>query len=131
MSQAVSWVTQVGASELAFGALSGWVIALSIERPDVLRRAGVKAIPRLRQAHIDYIVMGVILIALGLAAPGLPRLWQALLVVGALVNPTLFLPLAFRPDSAKLTWYRVITVLSFTAMSTGTVAAAVWLLASS
>lgn len=124
----MSWVTQVGAFELAFGALSGWVIALSVERPDVLKRAGVKAIPRLRQAHIDYIVMGVILIALGVAAPGLPAFWQVLLVTGALVNPTLFLPLAFRPDSAKLISYRVLTALSFTAMSTGTVAAAIHLL---
>lgn len=124
----MSWVTQVGAVELAFGALSGWVIALSVERPDVLRRVGVKAIPRLRQAHIDYIIMGVILVALGVAAPGLPTVWQVLLVAGALVNPTLFLPLAFAPDSSKRPWYRVLTALSFTAMSTGTVAAAVHLL---
>lgn len=124
----VSWVTQVGALELAFGALSGWIIALSVERPDVLKRAGVKAIPRLRQAHIDYIVMGVILIALGLAAPDLPAAWQVLLVAGALVNPTLFLPLAFDPDASKRAWYRAITAASFAAMSTGTVAAAIWLL---
>jgi hypothetical protein len=124
----VSWVTQVGAVELAFGALSGWVIALSVEKPEVLRRRGVKSLPRLRQAHIDFIVMGIILIALGTAAPGLPRLWQVLLVAGALVNPVLFLPLAFDPDAAKRPWYRVVTGLSFTAMSTGTVAAAIWLL---
>lgn len=124
----VSWVTQAGAVELAFGALSGWVIALSVDNPDALRRRGVRAIPRLRQAHLDYIIMGVILIAVGLAAPGLPSLWQALLVAGAWINPTLFLPLAFNPETQHRPAYRALTLASFAAMSTGTVAAAVHLL---
>lgn len=124
----VSWVTQAGAIELAFGALSGWIIALSIDKPDALRRRGVRAIPRLRQAHLDYIIMGVILIALGLAAPDLPKLWQVLLVLGAWVNPSLFLPLAFNPDAQHRRGYRTVTLASFLCMSSGTVAAAVWLL---
>jgi hypothetical protein len=125
----VSWVTQAGAVELAFGAVSGWVIALSVDKPETLKRAGVRAIPRLRQAHLDYIIMGVILIALGLAAPDLPKLWQVLLVIGACVNPTLFLPLAFAgPEMQHNAVYRAITVTSFVCMSSGTVAAAVWLL---
>jgi hypothetical protein len=124
----VSWVTQAGAIELAFGALSGWLIALSVDQPDTLKRAGVRAIPRLRQAHLDYIIMGVILIAVGLAAPGLPALWQVLLVVGAWVNPTLFVPPAFNPESQHRPLYRMVTLASFTCMSSDTVAAAVWLL---
>ena len=124
----MSWVVKAGAIELALGALSGWIMTAVVERPDLLRRAGVKAMARVRQAHLDYIIMGVILIALGLAAPGLPRVWQVLLVAGAWVNPTLFVPLAFNPDVQRAQPYRVITVLSFLSMSAGTVAAAVYLL---
>lgn len=104
------------------------MIALSVDKPEVLKRAGVRAIPRLRQAHLDYIIMSVILIAVGVAAPGLPTLWQVLLVVGAVVNPTLLIPLACAPDSQRRAGYRAITFASFTSMSAGTVAAAVWLL---
>ena len=124
----MSWVVQAGAVELALGALSGWVMTAAVDRPDLLRRAGVKAMARIRQAHLDYIIMGVILIALGLAAPGLPRVWQVLLVAGAWVNPTLFVPLAFNPDTQRALPFRTITVLSFLSMSAGTVAAAVYLL---
>jgi hypothetical protein len=113
----VSWVTQAGAVELAFGAISGFVIALSVDNPDALRRRGVKAIPRLGQAHLDFIIMGVILIAFGLAAPDLPKPWQVLLVVGAWVNPTLFVPLAFNPEAQHRRGYRAVTLTSFVCMS--------------
>ena len=124
----VSWVVKAGAVELALGALSGWVMTAVVDRPEVLRRAGVQAMARIRQAHLDYILMGVILIAVGLAAPGLPRAWQVLLVVGAWVNPTLFIPLAFNPDVQRAQPFRTVTAASFLSMSAGTVAAAVYLL---
>ena len=124
----VNWVVQAGAVELALGALSGWVVTASVDRPELLRRAGVRAMPRIRQAHLDYIIMGVILIAVGLAAPALPRVWQVLLVAGAWVNPTLFVPLAFNPETQKAPPYRAVTVASFLSMSAGTTAAAVYLL---
>lgn len=118
-------LTQVGLCLLAFGAVSGWVVVLRTEYPDLLRRVGVKSPRRLLQAHIDYIIMGVILIAVGTALPDLATWNRIALVVGTFVNPTLFLPLAFREDWSKAVVYRVVTVASFATMSVGTVGAAV------
>ncbi|HEV7917956.1 MAG TPA: hypothetical protein VGO97_00120 [Solirubrobacterales bacterium] len=123
-----SWITQAGAIELTAGALSGWIIALSVDKPDVLRRRGVKVIPRLRQAHLDLIIMGTILIALGLAAPDLEMPWSVMLVAGAVLNPLLFVPLAFSPDTQQNPLYRAVTALSFISMSAGVTAAAVVIL---
>ena len=123
-----SWIVQYGAVELALGAVSGWLVMLAVDRPELLKRIGVVAPVRLRQAHIDLIMMGTILIALGLAAPDLPAPWSILLVAGATVNPLLFIPLAFSAKLQKALPYRAVTALSFIAMTTGTVAAAVYLL---
>lgn len=121
----LSWVAQAGLVELAFGALSGWVMVLVVDKPEVLTRAGVKAPGRIRQAHLDFIIMGILLIAVGVAVPELATLWQVLLVAAAWVNPAMFLPLAFSPEIRHDSVYRGLATLSFLAMSAGTVAAAV------
>ncbi len=65
------------------------------QRPDLVKRAGVVAPHRIRQVHLDYVFMGLILIAVGLAIPSLSN-WIAIpLVFGTLVNPALFVPQAF------------------------------------
>lgn len=124
----VSWLVQVGAVELALGALSGWAVAAAVERPRWLERIGVRAAPRLRQAHLDWILMGLILIGVGLAAPELPLGLGLPLAFGAWVNATLFVPLAFAPSAAQHRVYRAVTFVSFTAMSFGATAVAVYLL---
>lgn len=118
-------VTQAGLVLLAVGALSGWAVMLKVAFPDVLVRVGVRSPRRLLQAHIDFIVMGVILIAVGTALPDLAAWNRAALIAGTIVNPTLFLPLAWREEIADTLAYRAITVLSFSAMSVATVGAAV------
>ncbi len=111
--------------ELAFGALSGWLMVIVVDQPERLTRAGVKAPGRIRQAHLDFILMGILLIAVGLAVPELATVWQVLLVASAWVNPAMFLPLAINPDVRQHAAYRGLALLSFLAMSAGTVAAAV------
>lgn len=118
-------LVQVGLCLLAFGAVSGWVVMLRTEYPQLLKRVGVKSPRRLLQAHIDYIIMGVILIAVGTALPDLATWNRIALIAGTIVNPTLFLPLAFREEWSKAVPYRVVTVASFATMSVATVGAAV------
>lgn len=118
-------VIQAGLILLAVGALSGWAVMLKVAFPAVLRRAGITSPRRILQAHIDFIVMGVILIAVGVALPDLATWNRVLLIAGAVVNPSLFLPLAWRESIADTVAYRAVTVLSFAAMSAGTVGAAV------
>jgi hypothetical protein len=114
-----------GLVELALGALFGWAIVARLERPELLTRLGIKSPRRLMQAHLDYVMMGLIAIAVGLALPDLAGWAKALLLVGTWVNPSLFLPLAFSDDVQRNLAYRVVTVTSFLAMSTALVAAAV------
>jgi hypothetical protein len=121
----MDWVVHFGLIELALGGLLGWAMVVRDERPEWLRRIGVVAPQRIRQVHLDYVMMGLILIAVGLAVPDLPTAVAAALVFGTFVNPFLFVPLAFDPDAEKRLWYRVLAVVSFVAMSGSLVVAAV------
>jgi hypothetical protein len=121
----MDWVVRIGLVELAIGGLLGWAMVVRDERPDWLRRIGVVAPQRIRQVHLDYVMMGLILIAVGLAVPDLPTAVAAALVFGTFVNPFLFVPLAFDPDAEKRLWYRVVAVVSFVAMSGSLVVAAI------
>jgi hypothetical protein len=117
-------LVQAGLVELAVGAMFGWLVVLRLEAAPLLARVGVTSPRRILQAHIDYLMMGLILIAVGLALPALPALNKAALLFGTAVNPTLFLPLAFREEWSKHIAYRAVSVASFAATSGGLVAAA-------
>jgi len=121
----VSTLVKIGLCELAVAGLFGWLIVIRLERPQWLTRAGVQSPRRLMQAHLDFVMMGLILVAVGVALPGLSRWITIPLGFGALVNPSLFLPLAFDEDVAKRMPYRAVTLASFIAMSGSLVAAAI------
>jgi hydroxylaminobenzene mutase len=95
------------------------------EKPEWLRRMGVVAPQRIRQVHLDYVMMGLILIGVGLAVPDLPTAVAIALVFGTFVNPFLFVPLAFDPEVDKRLWYRALAAISFLAVSGSLVVAAV------
>lgn len=124
-------VVRIGLAELAFGAMMGWTVAANFLAPQVLKRIGVRNGRRLLQAHLDYIMMGILLsmmgillIAVGLAVPGMPD-WLAVVVVfGALLNPTLFLPMAFKENITSSPGFKAATFISFVAMSGGLVVVA-------
>jgi hydroxylaminobenzene mutase len=121
----MDWVVEAGLIELALGGLLGWAMVMREERPELLRRIGIVAPQRIRQVHLDYVMMGLILIAVGLAVPDLPTGVAVALVFGTAVNPFLFVPLAFDPEVEKQLWYRLLAVVSFICVSSGLVVAAV------
>jgi hydroxylaminobenzene mutase len=121
----VDWLIQIGLVELAVGGLLGWAMVARKEAPDLLRRIGVVAPQRIRQVHLDYVMMGLILIGVGLAVPDLPVVVGVALAFGTAVNPFLFVPLAFDPELESRAPYRAVAVVSFLAVSGGLVAAAV------
>ena len=83
----MDWVIQIGLVELALGGLLGWAMVVRQESPELLRRIGIVAPQRIRQIHLDYVMMGLILIGVGLAVPDLPTAIAAALVFGTAVNP--------------------------------------------
>ncbi len=91
-------LSQLGIVELAVGVLSGWLMVMTLEAPDVLRRLGVRQLGRIRQAHLDVLMQGTILIAVGVAVDPLPTWIGVLLVLGAFLAPPLLGVLALRPD---------------------------------
>ena len=118
-------MVRAGLIELALGGLLGWGMVVRQEKPAWLRRIGIVAPQRIRQVHLDYVMMGLILIGVGLAVPGLPTAIGVALVFGTAVNPFLFVPLAFAPDTEQRPWYRVLAFVSFVALSGALVAAAI------
>jgi hypothetical protein len=121
----MDWVVQIGLVELALGGLLGWAMVIRAEKSEWLARIGVVAPQRIRQVHLDFVMMGLISIAVGLAVPSLPTAVAVALAFGTFVNPLLFVPLAFNPDAERALWYRVLAVVSFVAMSGSLVVAAV------
>lgn len=117
-------VARAGILLLALGTLLGWPVALQHVAPALVERVGVRHPRRLLQMHLDYVLMGLVLVAVGLAVPDLPGHAAVALVAGAIVNPLLFLPLAFREDAGSSVAYRIVSTASFAAMSWGAVGAA-------
>jgi hypothetical protein len=121
----LDWVVHIGLAELAVGALLGWGMVAQLERPEWVKRIGIVAPQRIRQVHLDYVMMGLILIAVGLAVPDLPKFWAAYLVFGTIVNPFLFVPPAFRPEVGEQLWYRALSLVSFFGVISGLIAAVI------
>jgi hypothetical protein len=78
--------------------LSGRLMVMTLETPDVLRRLGVRQMGRIRQAHLDLLMQGTILVAVGLAVDPLQTWIGVLLVVGAYLAPPLLGVLAIYPE---------------------------------
>jgi hypothetical protein len=119
-------LSQLGIYELAVGVLSGWVMVMTIENPALLRRAGMRHLGRIRQAHLDLLFQGVILVAVGLAIDPVPTWIGILLVLGAFLAPPLLGILAFNSELQKgSASYRAINTVVLVGFSIGWVALAI------
>lgn len=108
-----------GLTELALGALSGWVYTVAVKRPDLLRRVGISSPARIRQWHLDLGMLGAYSVVCGLAVPDAPPAVELALGVGAWTNAMSFLPLAFDESVVDRPAYVIPVVGSFLATSTG------------
>lgn len=118
-----------GVLQLASAALLGWVIALHRAKPEALAKARIRAPHRVMQLHLDQVMMGLILLAVATAFPGIPDPIAVLLLVGTVLNPLGFVPLAFAPQLEKGFAFRGVMGFSFIVASAGFVSLAVWVLA--
>lgn len=94
-------LVKLGICELAAGVLSGWAMVAMVERPEALKRLGVRQLGRIRQTHLDLLMQGTILTAIGAAVTSVPTWIGILLVLGAYVAPLTLGVLAFRPELQK------------------------------
>ena len=118
----------VGVLQLASAALLGWLIALQRSNPEAVAKLGIKAPHRIMQLHLDQVMMGLIDIAIATAFPEIPDWIAVALVIGTILNPLGFLPLAFFPKLDQTIAFRAFVGFSFTASTIAFVGTAVWFL---
>ena len=117
-----------GVVEVALGAVLGFPYALTVEGSTTSKRLlhalHVNHPRRLRQLHLDLIIMGILLIAAGGAIPDLPLVAGLAVAIGGWTNALMFVPLMV-DEGLQSTWpFRALTVTSFLAVSSGWVAIA-------
>jgi hypothetical protein len=108
-----------GLTELALGALTGWPMALSVSSPEDLGKIGIRSGARLRQWHLDLIMLGGLTAASSRFVPEPPAAVALPLAVGAWTNANAFGVLAFRPQLKEHPVYKAAVIGSFMSTSWG------------
>jgi hypothetical protein len=108
-----------GLTELAAGALTGWVYTFARTQPERAKAVGIESTARIRQWHLDLAMLGTATVACATAVPDAPRPVSAALGVGAWTNAMLFLPMAFKPGVEETPSFRAAAAASFVATSVG------------
>jgi hypothetical protein len=115
----VNGLVVAGLTELALGALTGWPMAIAVSRPEDLPKLGIRSGARLRQWHLDLIMLGSLTAAAPRFVPDLPCKVAVPLAAGAWVNANAFGVLAFRPELKEHPVYKTGVVASFISASWG------------
>ena len=124
-SSRISGLVASGLAQVALGALVGFPYAVAVHRPELLRGVHVPAPHRIRQLHLDLIMMGGLVTATGVALPQLPRTVTIPLAVGCWTNALAFAPLAIKPSITSSPAFRAAVAASFVTTSLSWVAVAV------
>lgn len=115
----------IGLWSAAVGAVSGFAVTLMVEKPDALAAVGIRHPRRVFQLHLDWVIMGVLMVAVGAVADDSPAWSLVLVAIGGIVNPVLFAPLAFRAEIQQNLAYKAVSGASFVCLSLGLVVVAI------
>lgn len=115
------YLVAAGLISLALGAVSGFALLMAVDAPEKLRAVGVVSLARIRQVHLDWVIMGTVMAVAGLAVPDLSVWATSLVMFGGIVNPLTFIPMAFSKTVVTTTAFQVISYVSFTSLSLGLV----------
>jgi hypothetical protein len=118
-------LTSLGLISLALAGLSGWLVLAITEKPGWFLSRGISAPRRFLQLHLDWVMMGLLLIAVDQAVPERPEWITAALAFGTMVNPLLFVPVAWGPAAKEKLAYKGVVVISFLSLSIGLPALAI------
>ena len=121
-------LSSLGLVSLALAGISGWLVLAATQQPQWFQRRGIIAPRRFLSLHLDWVMMGLFLVAIDLVVPDRPAWLTGVLAFGLVLNPLLFIPLAWSGDVTTYAAYRPATVLSFSATSAGLTALAVYAL---
>lgn len=116
----------VGLLSMALGALSGFAVLMAVERPDALRRRGIRNPKRILQLHLDWVIMGILMVVVALAVPALPAWAATLVLIGGIVNPATFIPMAFGDAVLSNRTFQTVSYCSFVSLTVGLFSAVGW-----
>jgi hypothetical protein len=124
----MSGLVATGLVEVALGAVLGFPYAVAVEGSPTSKRLlaalRINHPRRLRQLHLDLIIMGTLLVAAGAAVPDVPIAMALAVGIGGWTNALLFAPLMVNEDVQTTGIFRAMTAISFVAVSGGWVAIA-------
>ena len=109
---------QAGVSVLLLTLVLAWTLAFARIFPIELIADSVKDYDRLVQGHIDYLLMGALLLGFYGARVPLPVTVRSAMAIGAFTNPAGFIYFAFWPEGLNLA-IQVATICSFIITSYG------------
>jgi hypothetical protein len=120
----VSGLVVSGLAQVAVGALAGIPYAIATYKPHLLSNLGVQAPHRVRQLHLDLVMMGGLVAVTGAAVPRIPRVVAVALAVGCWTNALAFAPPAITPSIENSPASRALVAASFVTTSASWLAVA-------